>query len=365
MAKEEKEILEGIINLERLIPRFLKNWYLYLIFCIAAFFIVEYVNKYHKDKIYEAEATIHIGNEKSAVLKNSGNINFIWGGVSDKMQTQKAFLLSRSHNTKVVKKAELYIDYIQDGLIKTTVRTYKDKSPFIIELDTLHNQVINQRIFIKTLDDKSFDLFLESQNKGSIYNYKGDGDYLGEGDFNEGKLYRGTYGEVIELENSKFRIIRTDITYNEDYKYSFNLLDYLSATNKVLSGIKVSVPGNDYSLMKVSKSGTNLMELVETVNTSIEIAIEDQLKQKNRVPNNSIKYLETELSQIRSTLDKSAFDFQRVREKEKAINLSAQGGALLARGEGLGNSRVQLNTNLKILKQIKSAVENGSISQSL
>ena len=74
------------IDIERLIPRLLNAWYLYVICALIALGIAYYLNNYKFNKIYSASTTFKIKDNSSANNALASNsINFIWGGNSNKI----------------------------------------------------------------------------------------------------------------------------------------------------------------------------------------------------------------------------------------------------------------------------------------
>ncbi|HAR73853.1 MAG TPA: hypothetical protein DCR77_10670, partial [Flavobacteriaceae bacterium] len=63
-------------------------------------------------------------------------------------------LTSRIHNEKVVKRAESYIFYTEEGRLKKS-NIYKLDAPFHVHIDTLHQQVAYVDVKVKPKDHNS------------------------------------------------------------------------------------------------------------------------------------------------------------------------------------------------------------------
>ena len=108
---------EQISNIKDYIYRVLSNWKWFVATVIVAMSIAYYVN-ISALKQYSLGTTIMVKEKQNPLFSSGTNIAFNWGGVSDKVESIRKTLGSRSHNEKVVREMQFYIEYLQDGQLR-------------------------------------------------------------------------------------------------------------------------------------------------------------------------------------------------------------------------------------------------------
>ena len=104
---------EQISNIKDFIFRIISNWKWFVLTIAIAMSIAFYVNL-SAQKIYGLNATITVKEKQNPLFSSGTSIAFNWGGVSDKVESIRKALTTRSHNEKVVKELEFYIDYLKE-----------------------------------------------------------------------------------------------------------------------------------------------------------------------------------------------------------------------------------------------------------
>ncbi|PID70379.1 MAG: sugar transporter, partial [Flavobacteriales bacterium] len=127
-------------DIKEYIFKVLSHWKLFLTMLILGLIVAFYVNM-HKERIYELDSIITVKEEQNPLFTSSTNIAFNWGGPSDKVETIKTILTSRTHNEKVVKELQYYLEYLKDGRFR--MEDVYGKTPFTVILDTNAYQIIN------------------------------------------------------------------------------------------------------------------------------------------------------------------------------------------------------------------------------
>ena len=116
---KNKKRQADFIDIERLIPRLINAWPLYIVSVLIALAVAFYLNNWKLNRIYTANTTFKIQDNNSGNNNLASNsINFIWGGNANKIDAFSYTLSSRVHNEKVVKRAESNIYYFEEGNIK-------------------------------------------------------------------------------------------------------------------------------------------------------------------------------------------------------------------------------------------------------
>ena len=93
---------DNISDIKSYVFRVLSNWKWFLVTIPLGLVIAYYVN-ISTEKQYSLSSTIAINEMQNPLFSSSTNIAFNWGGVSDKVESIRRVISSRSHNEQVEK----------------------------------------------------------------------------------------------------------------------------------------------------------------------------------------------------------------------------------------------------------------------
>src|SRR5690606_18112923 len=136
------------------------------------------------------------------------------------------------------KKIGAYVAYKEEGTFKKS-NTHKNISPFVVEVDTTHNQITGVELEIRKIDDRSFAIIpLTATHTNYLYNYSKDLNISK----NVGVKFpeKGNFGEWISGKHFRFKISKGKIKFNPEDKYSFVLTNLDVATARVKRNISVA-----------------------------------------------------------------------------------------------------------------------------
>lgn len=353
---EQKDLLS--LNPVRLIKLVLSNFKWILLCLSIAFLIAFFVNKYTK-KIYKASTLIYINSDAPNPFLSSAPLHPLLSSASgDKIEKVKKILKSRLHNEKVVDFLNLRISYYGVDAFNFS-EVFQDESPFYIEYDKGHCQWIGQFFEVETIDDRKFRLFVKEiqsdqfeipQNNPTrsikrpslVESYK---KYL-EIDSNH------KFGEWIESPVYKFRLLRNNRSINEfeRKKFRFLLHDKDQIVGDFIDQIEFKQEPSSVSLLTIEMKGGHLKKIVDYLNNSVDLLLKEDLLQKNRIPENTARFIESKLSSIREDLSNSSEHLKSVRAVNKIIDLSAQGNYALENTLNIENQRAELERQLDVLQ---------------
>ena len=134
---------EHISDIKDYLFRIIANWKWFVFAILVAFAIAYYFN-ISSEKIYGLSTTIAVKEKQNPLFSTGTNIAFNWGGVSDKVESIRKALTSRSHNENVIKELGFYIDYLKEGRFRLE-DVYKE-TPFEIKLQPNQYQLLNTLI---------------------------------------------------------------------------------------------------------------------------------------------------------------------------------------------------------------------------
>lgn len=347
-------------DIERFLYRVFSNWILFLLAIIFAVFISIYINNWHLDRTYRAVTTFNISSKSTGNTSlGSNSINFIWGGNSGKSDILIEILESRTHAYNVAKRIEAYVAYWEEGTLKKS-NSHRDLSPFLVKVDTLHNQIIGVELEIRKMDDDSFQIIpLTSQNDNQLYNYSKDS-VLGRNrkvDFPK----TAKFGEWIEQDEYKFKILKTHRFFNSIDKYSFVLTDLDVAANRVRNGISVEPIKKGSSILSLSKVAYSQQEAIDVVNNSLDILSELELEEKNLASKRTLAYINEQIGIVKSKVDSSSLEYQKLQKDTRIYDFSGEKAEILASVTLLERQRVEYEEKIKLLNSVSNNVfQSGS-----
>ncbi|MFA7616152.1 MAG: polysaccharide biosynthesis tyrosine autokinase [Weeksellaceae bacterium] len=342
-------------DIERFLYRITSNWLLYLIAIIFAIFIVTYINNWHLDRVYRAESTFNISSRSTGNTNmGSNSINFIWGGNSGKSDILTQVLQSRTHSYNVAKKIEAYVSYWEEGTLKKS-NSHRDLSPFLVKIDTLHNQTIGIELQIKKRDDKTFEIIpLTNLLSNQVYNYAQDTVYDRNVKVELPKTAK--FGEWIEHPDYRFKIIPTKRFFSPSDKYSFVLTNLDVATNRVRNGISVDPVDKGSSVLILSKTAYTQQEAIDVINNSLNLLSKNELEEKNLAARRTLDYIGEQIGIVKAKVDSSSQEYQKLQKDTKIYDFTGEKGEILASVKELEKQRVSYQEKIKLLNSVSNNV---------
>ncbi|MDI1315670.1 tyrosine-protein kinase [Flavobacterium sp.] len=301
----------------------LSYWKWFAVGLIVAFAIAHQVNV-RKQKIYGIETTIAVKEENNPFFTANTSLVFNWGGTSDKVQTVSTTLKSRSHNEMVVDKMQFYIDYMKQT--KYFLKDVYGAVPFKITLNKSENNLLNQFIKVKMVSTDSYQVTVLFQaNNAAVIRYdnsKMDIANVPLGEFK--KIFK--VGEEVNLPFLNFRLDLTDVkdkTFNQEVLVRFNSFD--ETVSRAME-INVIVDEKSGSILKLARQGNNKARMVDFLNTTVDVLIKRQLDSKNKFAENTINFIDEQMSKMEGQLKNSGDDLKNFGKNNNVIDI--EGGGL-------------------------------------
>lgn len=336
--------------------RVMSNWKWFLL-SIPFALAVAYIYNLQAPKIYGLTTTIAVKEKSNPLFASGTNIAFNWGGVSDKVESIRKSLGSRSHNEKVVREMQFYIEYLKDGQFR--LEDIYGEVPFKLELQPNQMQILNQLIQVEVLNESSFKLsvdFSEAENL-SLINYK-DGkrkSYTPTENFER----KYDFGEYINLPFLKGQIIRNDLELSDNNRSSFIKLRTVNAVTQAFRKVSAKgLPGT--SLVEISITGTNKNKLVDYLNKTVQVLADDELAKKTNYARSTRAFIDDQFKNTADSLRVIEQDIMEFKEDNDIYNLSTQGSQIFERTTGLDEIQVQLRDRIAYLENLEEYIQTHS-----
>ena len=345
---------EQNIDIKQILFTALHYWYLFAIAVAVALAIGYIVNRY-STKIYQTSGTVLIkegrsGYDATAIMTSSS-----FGNLQN-LDNEMAILKSYTLTDRVVKKMGIEVTYLEKGRFAST-ELYK-ASPFSVEFERSVPQAVGLTYEISLSAEG--DIKLHAIGEGlTKYDYilcqETEKDPLVKIDIN------GTYhqGEWIDNGYNKIRITMTDLFDPKNIqgrKFCFWLNSYPSLV-RTMSRFSVSPITKQASVASVVMSGTNKQKIVEFVNLLMNEYVNRGLEQKNIVSENTIQFIDNELSGIQESLNQAETELKDFRQQNDAMNIDLQTSQVYTNLRSLEKERAEMTVNVKIYKRLQDYIK--------
>lgn len=344
---------EQSVDIKNLIYIFLNHWYLFLIFVLVALAIGFVVNRY-TTTVYQTSGTVLIKDDRSGVDPTALMTDMSYGSLQ-KFENEVAILKSYTLRERVVKKMNMEVTYFDKGRFVTT-ELYKT-APFEVEFDRSVPQAVGLlyevtikddgmialRANSKMLNKYDFVLCQTTESHPAVINLTGE--------------YK--QGEWITTEYNRFRIVfnsRYDAERDKTRKLSFRLNSYPMLV-KQMSSFNVSALGKKSSIAAIVMSGQNKKKIVEFVNTLMTEYVYRGLEKKNMVSENTVEFIDNELSGIQESLSDAESALESFRTRNDLMNIDVQANQVYSNLRALEKERAEMSVNVKIYKRLQDYIK--------
>ncbi len=335
----------------------LSYWKWFVVGLIVAFTIAHQVNV-RKQKIYGIETTIAVKEENNPFFTANTSLVFNWGGSSDKVQTVSTTLKSRSHNEMVVDKMQFYIDYFKQT--KYFLKDVYGATPFKITVNKSENNLLNQFIKVKMVSTDSYQVTVLFQaNNAAVIRYdtaKKDIANVPIGEFK--KIFK--VGEEVNLPFLHFRLDLTDIkdnTFNQEVLVRFNSFD--ETVSRAME-INVIIDEKSGSILKLNRQGNNKARMVDFLNTTVEVLIRRQLDSKNKFAENTINFIDEQMSKMESQLKNSGDDLKNFGKNNNVIDIEGSGLSFKQQFTQYDSNKDEVERKIAYLNTLKKYLKNST-----
>ena len=302
--------------------------YLYIASILICMSLAFLINKF-SPTVYEVNSIIGPIDDKRSALLGSNDLFRGLGAFEQAKNLENDINNAKSFTlvSATLNKMNLGVGYFnkRDNLFGQTQQIYP-RSPFSVSIDKSHIQPVNAKFHIDILDRNSFRL-TSLEDEISFYNYV-DNKIVSE----KNVLKIDTICKFNEtISNKKFRFavsLNNEYSFNKKeqegiYYFEFYHLDDLS--KQYLENIEVKPVSIRSSLINVRFQGKNLDLTIDFLNRYLETFLDDNLSKKNKISNNAIIFIDSQISEISDSLVKSESKLKDYRSANQVMDLSYQG----------------------------------------
>lgn len=344
LSKFEEQ--EKPIDIKYYIIKYSRYWPLYAVFISLALVVVFLFHRYTVER-YEVKGSVMIKSNSSPEVRVLDRSN-IFTNV-DNLGNDILLFTSDNLAEEALKKLHFDVVYFASTNIKE-IELYTH-SPIRIKVDWRHPQPTGTRLNLNILSSDEFSLssvekkffdVLPGSTGGNV-----DAALLN-------KVFK--FGETIETPTSRFAVelVNPGKVGNE---VSFILHHPAALSEKLSKAISVR-PLYDYgSVLEVSLITTVVEKGRDYVNALMDSFIEYDLKEKNRISENTLKFIDNQLFMVEDSLNSVESRMQHFKVSNKLLDVNAEFGGVLNNIQSLEANIQSIEFELTYYKSLKDYLE--------
>ncbi len=347
-----EEIFQQKTDFKEILFKVLRYKHYFVITVVLAVAVTYVFNKYSERKFY---------NRTTLLIKEEGRGSFMGGGSGDMMQgfdlfggvtnveNELSILKSFSVVNEAVEDLNMEVSYFTEEPMfpidilpfKTVVELY-DNTPLQVIMDQTHLQPVDLNFYVDVINDSTYKITASGADI-PIYNYITNNIV----DYKDSIAFQGIYqfGETVIEPEYSFSVHLKENYLPARYKdkelfFRFNNINGLTAQYQARVG--VATTSTTSSVVIVSLTGSNAKKITDFLNALTEVYLEQNLEKKNKIAYNTVKFIDSRISDIADSLMFAESKLQNFRSSNQVMNISFQGQKLYEKMNSLENERAAI-----------------------
>ncbi len=364
--QEKQETQEETIDIKALILKYTQYWH-YFLATILFFSVIAFLNNRYTVPEYSVSTSLEIRDDNNTQM---GAENLIEGlelfSGKNNLNNEIIILSSYSITEKVIKELGLGLHYFQHGFFQTN--ELFENSPFIVIVDSLHNQLTGVDFQITIINEQEFQLSITTKNQFP-YNLileRFDKTLIADIDINE--TYK--FDKIITTDYFSFTLKKSlffnlDQLNSSDKDYSFKLHQTDNLCYKLRKEIIITPINKDASILKINIKGKTPKKNISILNKLTEIYIRNGLDNKNLMANNTIHFIDEQLAVIDDSLTSIENKIKNFRLKNPNLTIIDKDYGTYFQKQKLDNTLSEQSVNIQYYRSLLSYLKNDNTANSI
>ena len=339
---------ENTIDFKNILLRGLRYWYIFVISIVLSISLGFYIHKTTIPK-YTVSSLLLISdsqNEQQVSINSADALPGVNLGKYSNIENQIIFLTSSQHIENVIRKFNFSVSYYKKNIFLYE-ELYKN-SPFIVVPDTTSKKFYDGYFYITFTDKEHFNLINEN---------------------NPQKVYQFKFYEKISIDNYHFSVLPNKKYINaqnySDIEFSFRFNTLKTLVNHYKKNIYITPYKRESSVYKISLTETNIEKGIEFLNKLAISAVDYNLDKKNQIANNTIKFIEKQLSGVSDSLSAAEQVLEEFRSSNELMDVSMQGQIIINQSQELENQKAALLLKTDYYNYLLNYIEKNQNIQEL
>ncbi len=325
------------INIKKILFRVLRFWYI-ILFCILMGTAIGVYKYKTTEPIYKISSLMLINEDDGSVSlgTNKSGLPGINIGTYSNINNLIVFLTSKSHIKEVLKKLDFTVGYYQKSMFQEN-EIYK-RSPFVVMPDSS----------LTRIKAAKFDISFTSKSEFTISETGGEDKETHH--FFDRITKNGLTFTIVPRENSKAHYI------GNDYSFTLNPEDELIKSYR--SRVRIALYRSNSSVYEISIAENNKSKGADFINVLSESAVQYNLDRKNYIANNTINFIDKQLSGVSDSLSAAEKILEDFRSTNEVMDVSMQGQMIISQSQELEKEKAALMAQLDYYNYLDNYIEN-------
>ncbi|MBS9525893.1 polysaccharide biosynthesis tyrosine autokinase [Litoribacter alkaliphilus] len=342
---------EDTIDLRKLLFKYLRFWPWIVVSAGLGVILAVFFTRI-ATPIYKVEGTVLIQDGSPSLgadlFDGAGGM---FGGKNN-IENEVGILKSYTLAEEAVRKMNLNVSYFKDGIFSKP-QLYGNV-PIHAQLDWKHPQITGGLWKIKVLNTEEYELSIEEDNF-SVFN-PADPFYKTKLENVQVQEGRYKFGETIEGDHFKFSLENTSALAEEVLFVKF--MDTPTLAQGYREKVQVAPTNKQASLLNITLE-TPVRRLGEDyLNHLMEAYLDRELKIKNQASENTVRFIDRQLSGITDSLTFFEDRLQKYRSDNRIFNLSQEGSIVFERLESLEKEKSEAELRKKYYTNLREYLSN-------
>lgn len=345
---------EDDIELKVILFNYLKYWPFIAIctlVCVLAAFLF---NKY-ATPVYMVQSSVIVTEEPQALgseIFDAVGMMPIKNNVENEIGILKSYTLAEEAITEL----GLDVFYFTDDLLMSS--QVHAGVPVDVDVDWTHKQLVNGKFLIEVLDSQTFSFMPE----GDDFELFNPSDPFYKTEIKDIPEHNPTYsfGETIESEYLNIKVESNNAQPGD--RILIQLVDTPSLALFLKDKISVTPTNKQASILNISFETPVRRMGEQYLNKLMEVYLQRELDEKNKAAENTIRFIEDQLSGITDSLAFFEGSLEKYRSENKIFNLSEEGSQIFLRLQELEKDKSQAEISLRYFQTLQNYVNKDNAS---
>jgi len=338
---------EKALEIRYVVAKYIRYWPWYALFIIILLISTFLFHRYTVDE-YEVTGSMIIKTNTSPEARILDRSNIFSSGIN--LENDILRLRSKNLAHEALQKVHFDVEYFAKTNIKA-IELY-DRSPIRIDVDWDHLQITDTPSELQILSEENFRILPETSGFMDFNSAMAAGD---ESIYN--KTF--TFGEEIETGRSKFTVFLVN-PGRAGESIVFNLKNPAVLEEQLGKAIDVSLVNEYSSVLRLSTKTKVVEKGRDYINALMTSYIDYDLNEKNRIQENTIRFIEEQLGFLEDSLKNKEQELQNFKVENKMLDVSAEFSNILTKMNVLDEMSAELDYQLNYFEQIRQYMEQKS-----
>lgn len=350
--------MEGKIDIKALVLRLKSKWYYFLITLLIVLPLT-YTYTEWTTPIYHIQSSILLNGE----VKNGMNSEKFLKGMElmnsqTEIEDEVGILGSYNLSESTIKKLDFGISYFEKGTLKT-IEQYDLERPFVVEMDSSINQIINVPIYITRLSTTTYSVRV-SEKEAQTYNYYTNQVIESRTAINLDEKH--VLSKPFVNTNLSFRILfNKEIKPDPNKKYYFVFNNLSTLAESYRDELIIKPISRESNIVEINLKGTIPKKEILFLNKMMEVYLSNELQKKNLLGFKTIKFIDDQLSGVSDELKQAEGSLESFRSRNNILNVTTTAETLTRNLEKLETDKSILDLKLKYYSYIATTINNGNL----